>query len=148
MRRRPPRARRTDTLFPYTAFVRSGKSVHAGRDLFARDSGSVKLSALHSRYEVFHADVAVPTLIARIVELAALAREHGIGLTIDAEESERLEMRSEEHTSELQSLMRISYAVFCLKKKKPINMNQFSEEYCNTPNYYVTRDNGYTRYSC
>src|SRR3546814_9623103 len=67
MIRRPPRSTHTDTLFPYTTLFRS-------------------------RYEVFHADVAVPTLIARCVELAALAREHGIGLTIDAEESERLEM--------------------------------------------------------
>src|SRR3546814_244903 len=50
------------------AIIVVGKSVHAGRDLFARDGVSVKLSALHSRYEVFHADVAVPTLIARIVE--------------------------------------------------------------------------------
>src|SRR3546814_5388053 len=77
------------------AIIVVGKSVHAGRDLFARDSVSVKLSALHSRYEVFHADVAVPTLIARIVELAALAREHCTGRTIHAEESERLEMSFE-----------------------------------------------------
>src|SRR3546814_13483149 len=74
------------------AIIVVGKSVHAGRDLFARDSVSVKLSALHSRHEVFHADVAVPTLIARIVELEALAPEHGLGLPMDAEASERLKM--------------------------------------------------------
>ncbi|NGY06245.1 bifunctional proline dehydrogenase/L-glutamate gamma-semialdehyde dehydrogenase PutA [Solimonas terrae] len=77
----------------YRAAIREvGKAAHADRDLVARDSVSVKLSALHSRYEVFHAATAVPALIARIVELARLARGQGIGLTIDAEESERLEM--------------------------------------------------------
>lgn len=74
------------------AIIAVGAAAHAERDLFARDSVSVKLSALYSRYEVLHAETAVPALIARTVELAQLAREQGIGLTIDAEESERLEM--------------------------------------------------------
>jgi len=53
---------------------------------------SVKLSALHPRYEVAHYELCVPTLIESVTELALLARDGGIGLTIDAEESERLEM--------------------------------------------------------
>ncbi|WP_020651032.1 bifunctional proline dehydrogenase/L-glutamate gamma-semialdehyde dehydrogenase PutA [Solimonas variicoloris] len=69
-----------------------GAAAHADRAPTARDSVSVKLSALHCRYEVFHAAEAVPELTARVVELARAASAHGIGLTIDAEESERLEM--------------------------------------------------------
>ncbi|WP_028007781.1 bifunctional proline dehydrogenase/L-glutamate gamma-semialdehyde dehydrogenase PutA [Solimonas flava] len=69
-----------------------GAAAHADRELPARDSVSVKLSALHCRYEVFHAAEAVPELTARVVELARAASARGIGLTIDAEESERLEM--------------------------------------------------------
>ncbi len=53
---------------------------------------SVKLSALHPRYEVAQADRAVPSLIEQLERLATLAASHGIGLTVDAEESERLEM--------------------------------------------------------
>src|SRR3546814_7883920 len=88
MIRRPPRSTRTDTLFPYTTLFRSRDSVYA--DTFDIDWG--------------HGDgrVIVPVL-GGTVEQALDAGE----LT-----------RSEEHTSELQSLMRISYAVFCLKKKK------------------------------
>lgn len=77
----------------YQAAIRAvGAAAHADRDLLARDSVSVKLSALHSRYEVFHARRAVPELAAMLLELARAARDQGIGLTIDAEESERLEM--------------------------------------------------------
>src|SRR3546814_7160031 len=68
-------------------------------------------------------------LFERIPDLGLLALDHLLGgldgrgnaKTLQAREHERLEQRSEEHTSELQSLMRISYAVFCLKKKTLIN---------------------------
>ncbi len=63
-----------------------------GGDVFARDSVSVKLSALHPRYEPFQAGRAVPELTGRLIELARLAKAGGVGLTVDAEESERLEM--------------------------------------------------------
>ncbi|WP_366515659.1 bifunctional proline dehydrogenase/L-glutamate gamma-semialdehyde dehydrogenase PutA [Solimonas marina] len=69
-----------------------GQRAAADRDLAARDSVSVKLSALHSRYEPLHAARAVPALIERTVALAKMAKAQGIGLTIDAEESDRLEM--------------------------------------------------------
>lgn len=74
------------------AIVAVGGAVQPARELASRDSVSVKLSALHSRYEVLHAARAVPELSARLIELAALAKAQGIGLTIDAEESERLEL--------------------------------------------------------
>ncbi|MDP1632757.1 MAG: bifunctional proline dehydrogenase/L-glutamate gamma-semialdehyde dehydrogenase PutA [Caulobacter sp.] len=61
-------------------------------EMAARDSVSVKLSALHPRYETAQAETAVPELIARGLILARAARDQGIGLTIDAEEAERLEM--------------------------------------------------------
>ncbi len=69
-----------------------GRAANPGEDMFARDSVSVKLSALHPRYEPFHAERAVRELSGRLIELARLAKEVGVGLTVDAEESERLEM--------------------------------------------------------
>src|SRR3546814_10028883 len=92
MIRRPPRSTRTDTLFPYTTLFRS-----AG-------AGGCPPSAPHARQDR-HGVPALQPLppYDRAEEL------HG-GAGHRAE-------RSEEHTSELQSLMRISYAVFCLKKK-------------------------------
>ena len=61
-------------------------------DVFSRDSVSVKLSALHPRYEPFQAARAVPELTGHLIELARLAKAGGVGLTVDAEEAERLEM--------------------------------------------------------
>src|SRR3546814_5350599 len=92
MIRRPPRSTRTDTLFPYTTLFRSEGDVVIGQ----RGDG-VAIGG------VDHEDL-LPV---------ALLLLH-VGDVIDAEQQE---VRSEEHTSELQSLMRISYAVFCLKKK-------------------------------
>src|SRR3546814_9044974 len=88
MIRRPPRSTRTDTLFPYTTLFRSGGQAERRRaDAAERDDDLVRRRA-----------GAGPDL-------------EGEGLRAFAAQ------RSEEHTSELQSLMRISYAVFCLKKK-------------------------------
>jgi RHH-type proline utilization regulon transcriptional repressor/proline dehydrogenase/delta 1-pyrroline-5-carboxylate dehydrogenase len=66
----------------------------AGRagDVFSRDSVSVKLSALHPRYEPLQGRRAIPELTGALIELARLARDGGVGLTVDAEEAERLEM--------------------------------------------------------
>src|SRR3546814_8227458 len=88
MIRRPPRSTRTDTLFPYTTLFRS-----------KGDTG------------------------AHLIRLTRMFEGRGIGMDRLVEsgpglpEAHDLRRRSEEHTSELQSLMRISYAVFCLKKK-------------------------------
>src|SRR3546814_2872084 len=101
MIRRPPRSTRTDTLFPYTTLVRSDQ----------REEGQVALRSHaaeiseHLRDELAErlGDAGVRVIDARISHLAY---------------APEIAQRSEEHTSELQSLMRISYAVFCLKKKK------------------------------
>src|SRR3546814_15568682 len=89
MIRRPPRSTRTDTLFPYTTLFRS------------------RLSPICSRQP--------RTYSTRWSKRARRCRTHG--RRSNAACLARLSKRSEEHTSELQSLMRISYAVFCLKKK-------------------------------
>src|SRR3546814_4933657 len=90
MIRRPPRSTRTDTLFPYTTLFRS-RPVRAGRGI-RRHRGTAR----------------------RAEGIAGHARRR----TRAAQAGRHRAARSEEHTSELQSLMRISYAVFCLKKKK------------------------------
>src|SRR3546814_6342221 len=111
MIRRPPRSTRTDTLFPYTTLFRSREGEHEGgkqRHLHLDEKRLVKFG----------------------IDQPALPRPESIRQWPD-EEAENIvgeiqadckSERSEEHTSELQSLMRISYAVFCLKKKteKPI----------------------------
>ena len=74
------------------AITAVGRSGRKGEEIFARDSVSVKLSALHPRYEPFQAGRAVPELAARLVELGRVAKAGGVGLTVDAEEAERLEM--------------------------------------------------------
>src|SRR3546814_5331449 len=96
---RPPRSTRTDTLFPYTTLFRSrprkGEPNRTDQFLDLVRSGGISIPAA--------------------------ARELGIGPNYLYRIAGTLESegtRSEEHTSELQSLMRISYAVFCLKKKK------------------------------
>src|SRR3546814_5476553 len=110
MIRRPPRSTRTDTLFPYTTLFRSGRGAGQGA------------AAAFATPKLFQADaVAATGLVDRPV-----ARSHRgpHGLRFPARHPARRGAtggRSEEHTSELQSLMRISYAVFCLKKKKNIN---------------------------
>ena len=77
-----------------------------GRDPAAGHSVSVKLSALHPRYEVANWNICVPALVGLVEELATLAKQAGIGLTIDAEESERLEMSLDiiERVAELPAL--------------------------------------------
>src|SRR3546814_8627961 len=106
MRRRPPRSTRTDTLLPYTTLFRSGARVGAqGEEL--PDLAQRKADVLCLAHEADAGD--------RV--LVILPRPATGGLAWLGNEAAAL-VRSEEHTSELQSLMRISYAVFCLKKKK------------------------------
>ena len=69
-----------------------GRATPAGADIHAADSVSVKLSALHPRYEPFQSGRAVPELADRLIELGRIAKREGVGLTVDAEEAERLEM--------------------------------------------------------
>src|SRR3546814_2133098 len=98
MIRRPPRSTRTDTLFPYTTLFRSRLEIEAGArepDAVFASKGLFGIEECLQRSEIERRERTVPGIVGR--DDAA---------------------RSEEHTSELQSLMRISYAVFCLKKKK------------------------------
>src|SRR3546814_3521895 len=94
MIRRPPRSTHTDTLFPYTTLFRS----------YEHAAFTITHAARHQRderHDIFGNAYVTPSIGQR----PKRGRTHPI-------------RRSEEHTSELQSLMRISYAVFCLKKKK------------------------------
>src|SRR3546814_6385695 len=101
MIRRPPRSTRTDTLFPYTTLFRS----RAAEDRNAHQHEAATGDG--NQRECTDACAAG-------VVLAIPANRKGDQLDFGADQIHR---RSEEHTSELQSLMRISYAVFCLKKK-------------------------------
>src|SRR3546814_5326560 len=104
MIRRPPRSTRTDTLFPYTTLFRSIDAERAKR---------IRLGLVGDRGNIGQLVQPLVELL-RFRNLLATLLDHLHGL-LDL--FDMLEHRSEEHTSELQSLMRISYAVFCLKKK-------------------------------
>src|SRR3546814_1269165 len=131
MIRRPPRSTRTDTLFPYTtlcrSFFRHGGNADVVRQELAAEHGiAVCLRHVERRVAGWRRE-----LKAAARATVRFETPPGHQLQIDFGETrvwigdERLRvhlfvatLRSEEHTSELQSLMRISYAVFCLKKKK------------------------------
>src|SRR3546814_8995303 len=119
MIRRPPRSTRTDTLCPYTTLFRSS---------LLRDPRSMiparSLCPNQNRQMALFAHIATPTetqldfsqdALSHCLETAFLYLRALAGRLFPAFS------RSEEHTSELQSLMRISYAVFCLKKKTKNN---------------------------
>src|SRR3546814_10782697 len=110
MIRRPPRSTRTDTLFPYTTLFRSSQnnSLQGGVTFAAGTSAGAGINNL-SLKNVF----ATPGTLTLPASVAGT-------LTLN---------RSEEHTSELQSLMRISYAVFCLKKKKKEKKTRVADEH-------------------
>src|SRR3546814_4753839 len=137
MIRRPPRSTRTDPLFPYTTLFRSVGFRHAVRvlALLHRVAAIVRCIEQLARKARRHRVLAArtgggdqPADGERLGTLRAHLDRNLIGSTADAAAADLdarldvvervVEHRSEEHTSELQSLMRISYAVFCLKKKK------------------------------
>src|SRR3546814_7010822 len=110
MIRRPPRSTRTDTLFPYTTLFRSlqnliDRALNKHRSIIMQNDGPPEINFIDLTADIVSAHVSnnsvaisdLPMLIQKVYESLS---------------------RSEEHTSELQSLMRISYAVFCLNKKK------------------------------
>src|SRR3546814_10153153 len=121
MIRRPPRATRTDTLFPYTTLFRSppltkgdrGRSVLVPRRLLRQIAAFVAVERA----------AAVTKFVGRggadRIERPIHVTRAGLDRMLDVCTPEaRCRLRPEEHPSELQSLMRISYAVFCLKKKQ------------------------------
>src|SRR3546814_6630886 len=101
--RRPPSSTRTDTLFPDTTLFRSSGTLQ----LWRQSDGCAERSPLRVRGSIY-ADRHQPS-----------ARRHSFrrSLSLSLHPYPDRTGRSEEHTSEIQSLMRISYAVFCLKKK-------------------------------
>src|SRR3546814_2890238 len=120
MIRRPPRSTRTDTRFPYTTLFRSPVIEYVAKYLDMPVIRVLEVATFYFMYNLvpvgkFHVQVCgtTPCMLRGSDEI----------------------MRSEEHTSELQSLMRISYAVFCLKKKKTPN-NQSDIDYP-----HILRDN-------
>src|SRR3546814_10787959 len=135
MIRRPPRSTRTDTLFPYTTLFRSplgqqlvqlltddlldpadvAAGFHVGGDVkLATDLAVVDLGTDGGgQLLVLHQPLVQPAVLVAGQHLRQELQVVGIGGGVFRD------VRSEEHTSELQQLMRISYAVFCLKKKKP-----------------------------
>src|SRR3546814_5434039 len=131
MIRRPPRSTRTDTLFPYTTLFRSRAAVLEDEDSDEDEVAKAEqelvvidraMRALNDRPPVLADELrseagaflilsrnGEPTLVPQYYTETEVIADEGV--------VEAIEERSEEHTSELQSLMRISYAVFCLKKK-------------------------------
>src|SRR3546814_4038630 len=119
MSRIPPRSTRTDTLFPYTTLFRSIRitddQVENSRvRQFRYRSRRMRYRLPKQREAVFEGGAAV----AGIFALRSHTERLGEIFLMQTDELAAGASRSEEHTSELQSLMRISYAVFCLKKKK------------------------------
>src|SRR3546814_8593857 len=102
MIRRPPRSTRTDTPFPYTTLFRSRHVRPASRPVFQPLRSAVRTDE--------HGPAACAA--------GGVRHRRGRHLPLRRRSCRSVARRSEEHTSELQSLMRISYAVFCLKKKQ------------------------------
>src|SRR3546814_7236210 len=132
MIRRPPGSTRTDTLFPYTTLFRSRADLLALRRIDTPDIVvAIEAGTGHPRP---HGHVGPELqLVANIAEISSQLTAAGepfapgpvlpqLGQREFVDRNVRI--RSEEHTSELQSLMRISYSVFCLKKKKKIQHNK------------------------
>src|SRR3546814_7264653 len=117
MIRRPPRSTRTDTLFPYTTLFRSDTVGHQYNQAGSDDESSSSSSSPRSSKPI-------------AVRATSTLTHPGFYLSIYRSTTRR----SEEHTSELQSLMRISYAVFCLKKKKKTNRSQYKKIHHNNTN--------------
>src|SRR3546814_7930682 len=117
MIRRPPRSTRTDTLFPYTTLFRS--LLDGDLDTPQVDGADLRRIGDDVSYQRVIAGRRYQTLERRFV----MSPERSGELTLGGPR-----FRSEEHTSELQSLMRISYAVFCLKKKTPTK-HQITQQY-------------------
>src|SRR3546814_7619707 len=112
MIRRPPRSTLTDTLFPYTTLFRSVLSCWAGYAGLVGGAGRSRSGRRHFFLRKWSSETTSPLPPSAG---ASPPPSGGVGSG-----------RSEEHTSELQSLMRISYAVFCLKKKKHEHNKQYT----------------------
>src|SRR3546814_9540061 len=120
MIRRPPSSTRTDTLFPYTTLFRSIVCIFILLAL-------IVLIALALIGQISSFKEEIPLIEEKVNALIASMYQY-----LEDKYQLPVQLRSEEHTSELQSLMRISYAVFCLKKKKytkKLQLNIISKYY-------------------
>src|SRR3546814_4352546 len=115
MIRRPPRSTRTDTLFPYTTLFRSTRA-------------AAPLERATALEDVIGTPCDYAMLPDRPLPAAEIAPDDAAG-------------RSEEHTSELQSLMRISYAVFCLKKKNKAEQSKKRRSHKHYTLYHHAQSN-------
>src|SRR3546814_7132760 len=118
MLRRPPRSTRTDTLFPYTTLFRSRICARLA-DRYCGAQRRRKVNADQGHYGLGQPPARSYSLGGRRAQANGLSAPVG-------------RARSEEHTSELQSLMRISYAVFCLKNKTKSTKNPPKRETLHT----------------
>src|SRR3546814_10579536 len=122
MIRRPPRSTRTDTLFPYTTLFRSPVAKADTIERYAVDvARGSRACLLMTQGEILEGQ--------QLAKIHGIMPGRGVEIQIMSLRPDTIflpaiefDIRSEEHTSELQSLMRISYAVFCLKKKKKIKV--------------------------
>src|SRR3546814_6550470 len=117
--RRPPRSTRTDTLFPYTTLFRSRSCT----DVMQCVAALMRMVAMSKMVVGTGSAGMQPQGTLPMLATDALSR------------SMIFPRRSEEHTSELQSLMRISYAVFCLKKKTAMFLKTLSTPQCHSSSY-------------
>src|SRR3546814_8479789 len=115
MSRRPPRSTRTDTRFPDTTLFRSGAVTGGEGDL---DVGGLAIARRLGDVDRGHRGDCLADLELDVVDVPAVETVAAVTTCHERDLHAVAGLRSEEHTSELQSLMRISYAVFCLKKKK------------------------------
>src|SRR3546814_4874141 len=111
MIRRPPRSTRTDTLFPYTTLFRSGLA----RNVVSKLLEQHMMSSFNAKITI-DAKEKTKAIFDSISTDNDFYPENPTKTNMSL--NDKITIRSEEHTSELQSLMRISYDVFCLKKKK------------------------------
>src|SRR3546814_1573078 len=125
MIRRPPRSTRTDTLFPYTTLFRSHSFSFAGTgrrtpilvSVDGRDQPEISRVRTSPMIRPARTRKTVTTNMTAIIVARVVGGRSGLQKSPNGDRARsEARSRSEEHTSELQSLMRISYAVFCLKK--------------------------------
>src|SRR3546814_1189016 len=123
MIRRPPRSTRTDTLLPYTTLFRSAVAATcgaSGAEVEARAVPVTDTTAMKALVEESAARCRLDLVIANAGVSGSFKSWDDFDTYVRSITSVNID-RSEEHTSELQSLMRISYDVYCLKKKKTNN---------------------------
>src|SRR3546814_7741612 len=126
MIRRPPRSTRTDTLFPYTTLFRSlvDRQLRGLRQARAELGERIRqvlqrIDAVATEIELLQLAAGIQPRLGNAVDLFLRRRDHRLrGTRAPGVGRADTVARSEEHKSELQSLMRISYAVFCMKKKR------------------------------